>query len=120
MLVVGNTPALSGLMAGVLRRYGYQVMKASDALGVLRLTQAHPKIELALIDLSSSEPGPFQLALWLRAAHPEIKVLVAADALWDVGLEVGISQQIALLAKPFTPVELACMVRRVLDRGLAA
>jgi len=120
ILVVGNTPVLRGALARVLRQYGYQVLEASDALEAQRLTEARRAIQLLLMDLSSPETHDFQTALWFRSTHPEIKVLVASDALWGVNLELGVSQQIAVLAKPFTPVELARMVRRVLGRGFAA
>ncbi len=120
LLVVGNTPALRGLEVKILRQFGYHVVEASDALDALRLMATHRSIHLVLIDLSSSEPRHFQLALWFRSTHPEIKVLVASDGIWDVNLELGIAQQIASLAKPFTPDELARMVRRVLDCAFAA
>ncbi len=114
MLVVADAPALRRLLARVLRQCGCLVLEASGAWQVEQLTQHERQFDLVLMDLSAPENADLQLALWLHALHPEIKVLVAADSLWEFNLEFGASQQIALLAKPYTQAELRRVVRRLL------
>jgi CheY-like chemotaxis protein len=120
ILVLADTRVRRGVLAGVLRRYGYRVVAASDVVEAQRLAKGCQRIHLLLMDLFSAENHHFQLAQWFRATYPKIKVLVASDAVWELYFDLDISQQIALLAKPFTPVELARMVRRVLGRAAAA
>jgi len=81
-----------------------------------RLAKCCRRIRLLLMDLFSLENHPLQLAQWFRATYPTIKVLVASDAVWELYFDLDISQQIVLMAKPFTPIELASMVRRILGR----
>ncbi len=115
VLVVDDERMLRGALSTVLRQFGYHVLEAFDTLDAQRLAESGQKIHLVLVDLYRAEFSNLQLALWFRAIHPEIKVLVASSSVWDVTCELGASQQIAVLPKPFTPIELADMVRRVLE-----
>ncbi len=115
VLVVADASGLRKALARVLRQCGYSVLEASGAWQVEQLTEHERPIDLVLMDLSAPENADLQLALWLRALHPETRVLIAADSLWEFNLEFGASQQIALLAKPYTQSELRRVVRRLLD-----
>jgi CheY-like chemotaxis protein len=119
VLVANDTPMLRRALARLLRGLGYRVLEAADALEAQRRTEAHPKIHLLLMDLSAPEPSDLQLALWFRATYPQTKVLVTSDLLWELNLKSGFAQEIAILAKPYTQVELARIVRRVLGRASA-
>jgi CheY-like chemotaxis protein len=116
ILLAFDARAVRSVLAGVLRQYGYHVLEASDLVEAQRLAKSCRKIRLLLMDLFSPENHPLQLAQWFRATYPNIKVLVASDAVWELYFDLDISQQIVLMAKPFTPIELASMVRRVLGR----
>ena len=120
VLVVADTRGRRGILAGVLRQYGYQVLEASDMVEAQYLAKTCPRIHLLLMDLFSPENHHVRLAQWFRATYPRIKVLVASDGVWEFYIDLDISQQIALLAKPFTPAELTSMVRRVLGRAGSA
>jgi DNA-binding NtrC family response regulator len=115
VLVVADTRPLRQGLAGVLRRCGYQVMAASDVVKAQNLARGRKQIGLLLMDLPSPGYKHVQLAQWFCATYPNIKVLVASDAVWELYSDLEISPQIALLPKPFKPMELASMVRRVLD-----
>ncbi len=115
VLVVDDPLAPRGALANVLRQLGYQVLEAPDAVEARRLVETQGRIHLLLLDLSTPEPSDLQLALWFRAIYPETKVLVTSGSLWELNFQLGVSQQVALLAKPFTTLELAQMVRRVLE-----
>jgi len=115
VLVVDDPLAPRGALANLLRQLGYQVLEAPDAVEARRLVETHRRIHLLLLNLSTPEPSDLQLALWFRAIYPETKVLVTSGSLWELNFQLGVSQQVALLAKPFTTLELAQMVRRVLE-----
>ena len=119
ILVVADTRVPRGALAGVLRQHGYRVLEASDVVEAQRLARSCRRIHLLLMDLFSPETYHFQLVRWFQAMYPKAKVLIASDTVWELYIDLDISQQIALLAKPFTPIELARMVRRVLGRSSA-
>ncbi len=73
-----------------------------------------PHIDLLLLDQDLPDPRNEQLAMWFRSTYPATKVLMASGSLWELNLNLGISQQIAMLAKPFTLLQLARMMRKVL------
>jgi CheY-like chemotaxis protein len=115
VLVVDDEPLTRGVLARLLRQFGYRVLEATGALEAQHLADARRRIDLLLMDLSTHETSDLELALWFRAIHPRTKVLAASDTLWDINYEIGESQQIAFLAKPFTPRELARIVQRILE-----
>ena len=114
VLVVDSVPLMRGTIAQVLRKLGYRVLEASGALGVQRVAVAEKDIRLLVLDLSSVEISDLEFIAWFRMSHPTIKVVVAAGSLWELNFYHGIAREITLLAKPFTPTELARIVRRVL------
>ena len=114
LLVVDDVPLMRGGISRVLRRLGYRVLEASSALEVQRLTLRESDIRLLFLDLSPLEISDLEFVAWFRLRHPDIKVVVAATSIWDLSFYPGVTREITLLAKPFTPVELARIVRRAL------
>ena len=115
VLVLDKAPMLRTVLAGIVRKLGYQVLETSDVVEAQHLADTYGRIHLLLLDLDTPETGDRQLIQWFRAAHPEIKVLVASSSLWELEFEIAGSQQITVLSKPFTPLELARLVRRVME-----
>ena len=115
VLVVDSVPLMRGSISNVLRRLGYRVVEACGAIEVQRLTVTEKDIRLLILDLSSLEISDLEFVAWFRMSHPAIKVVVAASSLWELSFYHGVTQEITLLAKPFTPMELARIVRRTLD-----
>ena len=114
VLVVDSVPLMRGGISTVLRRLGYRVIEASNALEVQRVTITERNIRLLILDLSSLEISDLEFLAWFRLSHPTIKVVAAAGSIWDLSFYHGVTQEITLLAKPFTPMELARIVRRTL------
>src|SRR6266403_1281467 len=75
ILMVGDTPVLRGVLAGVLRQLGYRVLQAHSAIEAQRLARDNPEIALLLLDLAAPGSGDVQLALWFSAAYPELPVV---------------------------------------------
>jgi len=115
VLLVDPAPLPRWVLARMLRQLGYEVLEAAGALDAQRVAMSFPRIDLLLLNLARPQTVDFQLALWFRALHPETKVLLASDSLWDLNFHLTVSHQIALLAKPFNRRELADMLRQLLD-----
>jgi CheY-like chemotaxis protein len=115
VLVVDDMPILREAMAEALRQLGYRVLEAAGAMQAQYHAHAQRKIHLVVIDLPAPETCHLELARWFRAFYPETKVLLTSSSFWELNLQLGGPQHIAILAKPFTPLELARMVRLILD-----
>jgi CheY-like chemotaxis protein len=102
-------------VAGNLRLLGYRVLEAAGAQEAQHCAHAQRNIHLAVIDLPTPEIKRFELAQWFRAIYPGTKLLLSTDWLWGLNLDLDSQRRIVVLAKPFTPLELARMVRLVLD-----
>ena len=115
ILVVDESALMREAVGGNLRLLGYQVLEAAGACEAQHYAHAQRRIHLAIIDLPTPELKRFELAQWFRAIYPETRLLLATDWLWGLNLDLDSQRRIVVLAKPFTPLELARMVRLVLD-----
>ena len=104
---------MRGSLARALRHFGYQVMEATGAMEAQRLAGQKRQIRLLFLNLSAPR-NDLELAVWFHATHPETKVVVATDCLWDVNHHTGGAPEISYLAKPYTSRELGGFLRRVL------
>lgn len=117
VLLVDGAKMMRGVTAQVLRQSGYRVVEASGAQEAQRLAASRREIHLLLLNHSAPERTNLEVALWFRAMYPEMKILVACVALWDLNYHIGEERQINFLAKPFTAGELSRMVGRVLEHN---
>ena len=114
-VVVVAEPALGrGVLARRLKRLGYRVVEAANAIEAQRLAASERRIDLLLTEFSALRTSGVELVRWFSANRPEIKVLVASDWLWEVESCLGDLPRVGVLAKQFTPTELARMVRAIL------
>jgi len=102
------------VLARALDRFGYAVLQAPDTAQAQHIARLNQQIQVLLIDLITSEMTGAQLALWFRAEFPSMQVVVASTSLTDLHSLLGRSQQITLLAKPYTPLDVIRLFRRVL------
>ena len=114
MVVVDENARGRGGLVRLLQRLGYLVLEAASGLEAQRLAGTVPTIDLVLAEFSALGTTGVELVRWLSANRPETKVLVAADWLWEVESCLGDLPRVGVLAKQFTPTELARMVRAVL------
>ncbi len=113
--VVEDDPEIGPLVAGLLRREGFdaELCPNGDAFDRLR---ARRRVDLAVLDVML--PGEDGLSICRRLqAQGEIPVLMVTARGDDidriVGLEIGADDY---LAKPFNPRELVARVRAILRR----
>ncbi len=112
ILVVEDDAGVRAACAGILRDLDYTVLEAPDAMEAFRLIADHGGIDLLFTDIGL--PGGVSgrtLADAARSADTDIRVLFTTG--YDL-TEATDRAGIAVLRKPFTPAQLAAMVRDVL------
>jgi two-component system, cell cycle sensor histidine kinase and response regulator CckA len=119
ILLVEDEDVLRSLAAQMLHARGYTVLQAAGGEEALQLLQRHGgSVDLLVSDvMMPGTTGP-ELASQVRSAGLQIPVLFISGYVDDRarGSEFPGADS-PLLRKPFTSVELAAAVRRVLDGG---
>jgi CheY-like chemotaxis protein len=123
VLLVEDEEQVRAAAHGILHRYGYQVLDASDGDEALRVFAGHSgTIDLVLSDVVMPRMGGPELAARLVAMRPGTKVLCMSGYTDEavVGPE-GLGSSVSFIQKPFEPKMLARKLREVLDaRALVA
>ncbi len=118
VLYVEDEVAVRSLTAHVLRKLGYNVLEAGDAQQAKRVVEGYagPSITLMFSDVVLPDAGGRELAEWLLGRHPRARLLFTSGYVDDGVLKQhGIDSTSAFLQKPFTPSDLACKLRDVID-----
>jgi len=117
ILVVEDEEAVRELVMEGLRRVGYRVLAASNALEAVSLLERHSRpIDLLLTDLMMPGMNGIDLARRLIPSHPGMKVLLMSGYSEEkIGKFVQQEPGAAFLQKPVTPSLLSRKVREVLD-----
>ncbi len=117
ILVVEDEPVIRRLTARILGDAGYHVLVANDGEEGLRtVEQATDTIHMLLTDVIMPHMGGRELVSRVRKLRPDIRVLYVSGytdgAIENMGfIEPGIN----FLQKPFSPIALMKIVRRILD-----
>jgi CheY-like chemotaxis protein len=117
VLLVEDSPAVSGAARNILNRCGYVVLEAPNAEAALALAATtQGPIHLLLTDVVMPSMSGRELGERFTAIRPEAKVLFMSGYTNDAVLRRGVlASGIAFLQKPFSPDALATKVRGVLD-----
>jgi PAS domain S-box-containing protein len=136
LLLVEDEDGVRALARTVLQHCGYTVLEAADGEEALRVAARHNRdlarpgpssdlaraghglgpIALLVTDVVMPGLGGRPLAERLLALQPGMKVLYVSGYADDAVVRHGVlEEQVQFLAKPFTPLALACKVREVLD-----
>lgn len=119
ILVVEDEESVRRLAVAVLTRCGYTALEAANAREATALAHSSEKpVDLLLTDVvMPSVSGP-ELARQLVAEQPGLKVLYMSGYAGNaVDRHMLGGHAAELLAKPFSPDQLARIVRRTLDGG---
>ena len=119
ILLVDDDSDVRTVVRDALEESGYQIWEASDGSEALNIWKTKAsQIDLLLTDMAM--PGSLngrQLADRLRREQPGLKVVFMSDHILDILDLAGIIQSRGcFLQKPFSPENLAEIVRRHLDR----
>ncbi|HXF05082.1 MAG TPA: PAS domain S-box protein [Blastocatellia bacterium] len=117
ILLVEDEPAVRQVAQTVLEACGYQVIVAETPRAAVQLlAQGDPAVHLLLTDVVMPEMSGPELAERVAALRPEVKVLYMSGYTERTSAQHILEPGVNFILKPFTPRELACAVRRVLDR----
>jgi two-component system cell cycle sensor histidine kinase/response regulator CckA len=118
VLVVEDEDAVRNLISQCLKEFGYTIFSAengTEALNVCRENEA-PPLHLLLTDVVMPDLSGVELARRIREIKPDIRTLFISGYTNDTVENHGVLRDGAyFLQKPFTPIELARMVRMVLS-----
>ncbi|MGZ8441403.1 MAG: response regulator [Candidatus Deferrimicrobiaceae bacterium] len=117
ILLVEDEEMVRELVQEGLRRDGYSVLAAGNALEAISLLERHSRpIDLLLADLMMPGMNGMELARRLMSSHPGMKVLLMSGySEEEIGKFVGKEPGSAFLQKPVTPSLVSRKVREVLD-----
>ena len=111
ILVVEDEESLQSLIRRILEVNGYRVELASNPL-VVDETDVED-VDLLLSDMVMPGGNGLELFQRLSQVKPDLKVVLMSGYTDTVTLSEG--DEVPFLQKPFSPKELATMIRRVLD-----
>ena len=119
VLVVDDDRGVRELTAKILGQYGYQVITSSSGDEALRrAAEFEGEIHLLITDVVMPRIDGGELAQQLKAQRPAMKVLYISGYPSSPHFGGnGVSVAEVILAKPFTPTDLAREARRMLARS---
>lgn len=118
VLVVEDESRVRQAVVCSLREYGYTVLEAASGADALDLCDRVGAIDLLVTDVVMPRMNGIELAKRLRVTRSSLPVLfITGYTAATTRHYAALHEDAIVLAKPFTPVELASNVRRVLTRG---
>jgi len=112
VLLVEDEPGVRMVARLGLQFAQYEVLEAADGAGAVRASEGHTgPIHLLLTDVNLPDMSGEEVAVAVRARHPEAKVVLTSGAAVP---HSGRVPDAAFVQKPFTPTTLALKVRDVL------
>ena len=117
VLIVEDEPSVLNVRAASLLQAGYDILTAPGSREALELSRSHQgPIDLLLADVVMPGMNGAELADWLVAERPGLRVLCIAGMQYTPVVKGLIDQGRAFLPKPFLPYELVGKVAEVLGR----
>jgi len=119
ILVVEDEPAVRGMVRRFLEQRGYRVLEAPNGRDALRVAATHKApIDLMVTDVVMPQMSGRELAFQLASSRPDMKVMYMSGHTADSIRQHGVLDDgLPFLQKPFTPLQLAAKIRKVLDDG---
>ena len=119
ILVVDDDAAIHNLVAVILGKFGYRVLKCADGLEAIDLFKSHSEeIALVVTDVDMPNLGGLALAVALRRLRPEILILAMSGLPHNdaAGPEIPAMRQLVngFLPKPFKAEELLAALHAAL------
>jgi PAS domain S-box-containing protein len=117
VLVIEDNDAVRRMVAGTLRRQGYQVIEAGDAAAGLRLYAEHrDAIRLVISDVIMPGQSGFEVVATLRRDQPHLPiVLMSGYHTAGPGAEPSMPPGTVFVRKPLAPDRLLRVVRAAID-----
>ena len=119
IFVVEDEAGVRALVIRLLQDLGYTVLQAQSGPHALEVWRQHSdEVDLLITDIVMPDGmNGVELAERLRHGRPTLKVIYTSGYLADLNREDILRYADAYIAKPFSLMELARLVRRTLDGG---
>ena len=119
ILVVEDEAGVRALVIKLLQDLGYRLLQAQSGPHALDVWRQHgDEVDLLITDIVMPDGmNGVDLAERLRRSRPSLKVIYTSGYLADLSREDILRHADAYIAKPFSLMELARLVRRTLDGG---
>jgi DNA-binding response OmpR family regulator len=118
VLVVEDDPVLGELLESILRRSGFGVLLAADAMEAIRIwEETEAGVPVALLDLTL--PGAMNgasLAVRFKSDAPSLNVIMMSGRFMDSDLVQERITDAVFLQKPFSASDLVRIVRSTFER----
>ena len=118
ILLVEDDDGVRAVTESTLKKYGYNVISASNGEDAIRIFEEHDgKFDLLLTDVIMPSMGGRELAEKLLNEHNNLKVLYFSGYTDDSAVQNRIiSESMEFIQKPYTQLELAKKIRSVIER----
>jgi CheY-like chemotaxis protein len=119
VLVVDDESCVRNVAQAALKRYGYTVLVAEDAVSAMEvLRQARQPIAVVLLDLSMPRMSAQQAVEHIQSSWPGTRILLSSGYDEEEVLRRFRGTQLAgFLQKPYTPAQLAEKVKAAVESG---
>jgi len=114
ILLCEDDDAVRGMLGGMLRGAGYDVLEASDGAEALSLSFDKRKPDLLITDIIMPGMRGNELARQMQQRQPGLKVLFISGYMGDDSVWNDIPDHADFLQKPFMPQDLLTKVREKL------
>ncbi|HEV2693143.1 MAG TPA: ATP-binding protein [Verrucomicrobiae bacterium] len=117
LLVVEDEPSVRHLACSILEKLGYTVLLAANGQDGVRMAERHKgsQISLVITDVIMPLMGGKEMAEWLKATYPTLKILLTSGYMDESIHHKSLEPGVLFLPKPYTPASLARTVRAMLD-----
>ncbi|MDB5102395.1 MAG: Blue-light-activated protein [Fibrobacteres bacterium] len=119
ILIVEDETSIRRLLVSLLSSEGYRIESVADGTLALRILEDDPDIDLVLTDLAMPGIPGTVVADYLSRTRPEVKVVCMSgnpQAHEKSLLRLLERRLVDFLPKPFTPMQVLQMVKRLLER----
>lgn len=118
VMLVEDEPSLRSLATRILKKHGYAVIEAADAIEAVEKFDAHAdEIDILVTDVIMPRgKNGTELAVELRSKVPELKVIFCSgfsEGFFDDDSDM--EENATFLNKPYTPAAFAQTIRDILD-----
>lgn len=118
VLVVDDESSVRNLTQAVLRRYGYSVLVAEDALGAIELLRRTPRqVSLVLLDLSMPGMSAQDAIQEIHRCWPSTRIMLSSGYGENEVLDRFRGMRLAgFVQKPYTPAQLAGKIKAAMGK----
>lgn len=118
ILIVEDETPIRRLLVSLLSAEGYRIQSVADGTLAIRILEDDPEIDLVLTDLAMPGIPGTAVAEYLSRTRPQIKVVCMSGnpQPHEKSLRRLLERRLVdFLPKPFTPVQVLQMVKRLLE-----